>query len=117
MMEEGMQRRYYRVSSLDRRGDQRCRAIRSREALSASSARAFDRVVLLGLPLWMSQDVPLTRGHRRRTQASHIARLTAIERIVAAIRLWRERSRSRQQLRELDDHLLKDIGLRREDVC
>ena len=55
-------------------------------------------------------------GGPRRTQASHIAPLKAIGRIVAAIRLWRGRSRSRQQLRELDDHLLKDIGLRGEDV-
>jgi uncharacterized protein YjiS (DUF1127 family) len=36
--------------------------------------------------------------------------------IAAAIRLRRERDRSRQQLRELNDHLLKDIGLRREDL-
>ena len=42
--------------------------------------------------------------------------LTAIRRIVAAIRRWREHARSRQQLRALSDHLLKDIGLRREDV-
>jgi uncharacterized protein YjiS (DUF1127 family) len=39
-----------------------------------------------------------------------------ISRIITPIRLWRVRARSRQQLRELSDHLLKDIGLRREDV-
>jgi uncharacterized protein YjiS (DUF1127 family) len=42
--------------------------------------------------------------------------LTATRQAVAAIRLWRARARSRQELRELSDHLLKDIGLRREVV-
>jgi uncharacterized protein YjiS (DUF1127 family) len=46
-----------------------------------------------------------------------MAPLTAIRRIVAAVRQRRGRARSRQQLRELSDHLLKDIGLRREDVA
>ena len=52
----------------------------------------------------------------RRADTRHIAVLTVIRRIVAAIRLWRGRARSQQQLRELSDHMLKDIGLRREDV-
>jgi uncharacterized protein YjiS (DUF1127 family) len=39
-----------------------------------------------------------------------------ISRIVTAIRLWRVRARSRQQLRALSDHLLTDIGLRREGM-
>jgi len=46
----------------------------------------------------------------------HIAALRAIRQIVAAIQLWRGRARSRPQLRELSDHMLKDIGLRRDDV-
>ncbi|HEX6102124.1 MAG TPA: DUF1127 domain-containing protein [Alphaproteobacteria bacterium] len=29
------------------------------------------------------------------------------------IRLWRQRARGRQQLREFDDHLLRDIGITR----
>ena len=29
------------------------------------------------------------------------------------LRLWRERTRGRQQLRTFDDHLLRDIGLTR----
>ena len=40
----------------------------------------------------------------------------AIRLIVAAIRRWRERAHSRQQLRELNDHMLRDIDLRREDL-
>jgi uncharacterized protein YjiS (DUF1127 family) len=35
---------------------------------------------------------------------------------MAVIRLWRGRARSRQELRELGDHMLKDIGLRREEI-
>ena len=42
--------------------------------------------------------------------------MMAIRRIVAAIRLWHGRVRSGQQLRELSDHMLRDIGLRREDL-
>jgi uncharacterized protein YjiS (DUF1127 family) len=42
--------------------------------------------------------------------------LAAIRLIVAATRRRREGARSRQQLRELNDHMLRDIGLRREDV-
>jgi uncharacterized protein YjiS (DUF1127 family) len=55
---------------------------------------------------------PVPRHPRMRP----IASLTEIQRIVAAIWHWRSRARSRQQFRELSDHLLKDIGLRREDV-
>jgi len=34
----------------------------------------------------------------------------------AAIRLWPERARSWQQLRELSDHMLKDIGMSQEEA-
>jgi uncharacterized protein YjiS (DUF1127 family) len=46
----------------------------------------------------------------------HTSLLTVISRIVTAIRLRRVRACSRQQLRELNDHMLRDIGLRRGDV-
>jgi uncharacterized protein YjiS (DUF1127 family) len=55
--------------------------------------------------------IPPYSGTRR------IALLTAFQLIAAAIRIWRRRARSRQQLRELNDHLLKDIGLSREVAC
>ena len=45
---------------------------------------------------------------------SERGRAAALRRIAAAIGLWRRRARSRQQLCELNDHLLKDIGLSRE---
>jgi uncharacterized protein YjiS (DUF1127 family) len=52
----------------------------------------------------------------RSADTGHITVLTAIRLTAAAIRRWRERARSRQQLRELSDHMLRDIGLRREDL-
>ena len=55
-------------------------------------------------------------AYARRAKNRHIAPLAAIRLIVAATRRRREGARSRQQLRELSDHMLRDIGLRREDV-
>jgi uncharacterized protein YjiS (DUF1127 family) len=46
----------------------------------------------------------------------HSAPLAMIRRILAVMRLRRARIRSRQQLKELDNHLLRDIGLGREAV-
>jgi uncharacterized protein YjiS (DUF1127 family) len=43
-------------------------------------------------------------------------RSASLDVTVAAIRPWRARARSRQELRELSDHMLRDIGLRREDL-
>jgi uncharacterized protein YjiS (DUF1127 family) len=53
-------------------------------------------------------------GAPRRSEARHFALLAAIRRITAALRLWRRRARARRQLPALSDHLLKDIGLRRD---
>ena len=36
--------------------------------------------------------------------------------LTRVIRHWRQRARARQQLRRLSDHMLKDIGLSREEV-
>jgi uncharacterized protein YjiS (DUF1127 family) len=52
----------------------------------------------------------------RRVGTIHTAALKAIRRIVAATQLRRARARWRPQLRELSDHMLQDIGRRREDV-
>jgi uncharacterized protein YjiS (DUF1127 family) len=54
-------------------------------------------------------------GAASRHDGQHRA-VTTVRRIFAVIRLWRERSSSRHQLRELDDYMLKDIGLTREDL-
>jgi uncharacterized protein YjiS (DUF1127 family) len=78
-----------------------------------SSVLSFDRAPL---PLWASPETPLAKWLPPRAGTSRIAPLAALHRIATALRLRRERDRSRQQLRELNDHLLKDIGLRREDL-
>ena len=36
--------------------------------------------------------------------------------VVATLREWRQRSRARAELAELDDRMLKDIGLTRADA-
>src|SRR5262245_48517859 len=76
----------------------------------------FDCAAQHGSPLWASPDVPLWGPKPQRAETRFIAPLAAVRRIGAAIRLWPERSRSRQQLRELSDHMLKDIGLTRAEV-
>jgi uncharacterized protein YjiS (DUF1127 family) len=104
----------FRVSLLDRRGDQRRSAARWDGA--TATVRALDRTAQREWPLWALLDVPLTARAPRRAEMADFMPLRAILRLVAAIRLWRARARSRQELRELSDHLLKDIGLRRQDV-
>jgi uncharacterized protein YjiS (DUF1127 family) len=109
--ETSVQHRDHRLSSLDRR-----RATRFSGTAWASSVLTFDCVAQHGPPAWMSPDMPPVGRERHRAERRHIALLTAIRWIVTAIRRWREHARSRQQLRALDDGLLRDIGLRREDV-
>ena len=36
-----------------------------------------------------------------------------LRRVRDTIRLWQDRTRGRQQLRDLDDHVLRDIGITR----
>ena len=88
----------FRPSSLDRRGDERRRAVRSRNTTSLAFVS------------------PFTQLEQRRAHRTRIAPLTVIRQLVAVIRLWRRRAGSRQKLHELSDHVLKDIGLRREHL-
>ena len=88
----------FRMSLLDRRGDQRRRAARSSGATAIVFVSSF------------AGREPRCFGAR------HFALLAVIRRIAAALRLWRRRARARQQLPALSDHLLKDIGLGREAV-
>ena len=113
MMKEDL-REVLPLWSLDRRGDGPRRTVGTREAVGVSFPR-FARPVPLGDPLRMVHDAPPRRAPDWAT-TNHIAPLATIRRILAAIRLRRGRVRSRQQLKELDNHLLKDIGLRREAV-
>jgi uncharacterized protein YjiS (DUF1127 family) len=117
----------FRLSSLDRRGDERCRAFRSSDITSTylrpaaylprtvwvSSIPAFSRAAYGKSPSRASPDVGRAP---RRAETMPIGPLAAIRQIVAAVRLWRERARSRQQLHELSDRMLRDIGLRRQEV-
>jgi len=112
MVRERVQDCDYRLSLLDRRGDGRCRAAHRPGTVQTLTLRTY----LGGLPLWASPAVRLAPEVPHRAGMRHIAALRAIRRIVAAIQLWRGRARSRPQLRELSDHMLKDIGLRRDDV-
>jgi uncharacterized protein YjiS (DUF1127 family) len=117
----------YALSPRGRRRDDRCGMVLSPDAISsflqpahrlpttvwAVSARIDDLAAPHRSPLWAARDVPLPRGD----ETTEIAPLGPIGRIVATIRLWRRRARSRQELRELNDHLLKDIGLSRDAVA
>ena len=102
-----------RMSLLDRRGDQRRRAACGYGATAI--VRTVDRAAQQE---WARRALPPASIMRRvpRRGERHARPLAVIRRIAAAIRLWRERARSRPQLRELNDHLLRDIGLRRDDV-
>jgi uncharacterized protein YjiS (DUF1127 family) len=103
----------FSLSSLDRRGDEPRRA--SRRYVATAIVRALDRTAQQNSPLWPLTGWPLT-GQVPRRRERNIKLLSAIRQIVAAIWRWRERVRSRQELRELNDHLLEDIGLKRADV-
>ena len=105
----------FRRSSFDYRHHQRSRSPHSARRVCAASVRIFDPALQHGTSLWASPSVAVPGWMRRRAEKGHFAPLMAIRRIVTAIRLWRGHARSRQQLRALSDHLLKDIGLRRED--
>jgi uncharacterized protein YjiS (DUF1127 family) len=52
-----------------------------------------------------------TVGGQGRRAATHTPR--PWRRLLNALRLWQQRARGRQQLREFDDHMLRDIGITR----
>jgi uncharacterized protein YjiS (DUF1127 family) len=78
------------------------------------SSRVDDLAPRQGSPLpAVASELPLPRCD----ESTEIAHPRLIRRMVATIRLWRRRVRSRQQLRDLNDHSLKDIGLSRDAVA
>ena len=115
MTEEALHGKY-RPVWLGHRRDARRKTALLPSAVWTLPACTFDRAAQHGLPLWASPDMRLWGRQPRRAGTPHIALLTAVRRIGAAIRLWPERARSRRQLRELSDHMLKDIGLTRAEV-
>jgi uncharacterized protein YjiS (DUF1127 family) len=56
-----------------------------------------------------------TQGHPRQRNAV-LALSDAGNHFVATLREWRRRTRDRARLAELDDRMLKDIGLTRTDA-
>ena len=99
--------------SLDRRGDgRRVTAVTSE---TVGVLYAFGCTGPLGDPLEVVSDGPLRRVPDRAT-TDRLTPLAMIRRILGVMRLRRERVRSRQELKELDSHLLRDIGLGREAI-
>jgi uncharacterized protein YjiS (DUF1127 family) len=76
----------------------------------------YDPAGQLGAPLPTPPKLRFREGVSPRAATRGVSLLSAIPRIVSAIRLWRARARSRQELCQLSDHQLSDIGLRREDI-
>jgi len=99
--------------SLDRRGDGRRGAATTSETVGV--LYAFGCTGPLGDPLEVGYDA-LPRRVPDRATTDRIIPLAMIRRILAFMRLRRGRIRSRQELKELDNHLLRDIGLGREAI-
>ena len=112
MMKEDL-REVLPLWSLDRRGDGPRGPATTSETVGV--LYALGCTVPLGDPLGIVHDAPPRRVPDRAT-TDRITPLAMIRRILAAMRLRRARVRSRQQLKELDNHLLKDIGLGREVI-
>ena len=102
------------LGSLDRRGDGRPGPARASETVGV--LYAFGCIGPLGEPLEVAPEIARVRRAPPRATTDHIAPLAMIRRILGFIRLRRARVRSRQQLKELDGHLRKDIGLGREVI-
>jgi uncharacterized protein YjiS (DUF1127 family) len=79
----------------------------------SASAHSF-HVVAQGSPLWAWVDASPRQSAPSETAAVPTPGIG--HRIVAAFRAWRPRDRLWDDLHRLSDHMLKDIGLRREDL-
>ena len=101
------------VLPLRRHHDQRKAAVGLSETVWLSSVNLLDRPAHHASSPGSPPDGSLDRPPPPRGKTSDITPLMALRRIFAALRRWGGRSRPQQQLRELSDHLLKDIGLSR----
>jgi len=113
MMEQSLNG-VFRPSLLDRCPDDR-RTAACRYGARAT-VRALDRTTQAWPLCALLDDLRLTARVPHRTKTTEIAPLGAIRRLATAIRAWQRRARSRQELGALSDHILKDIGLRREEL-
>src|SRR5215813_12178157 len=91
------------------RGYGRRRAARPLETAWVSAFGIYDPAGRLGAPLSTSTKLRFTERVPPRVETRGMSPLSEIRRLVAAMWRWRSRARSRRQLRELSDHLLKDI--------
>lgn len=57
-----------------------------------------------------------TTAQPRPIDLSHQPFLAPLSRPLAMLRRWRQTARERRQLEEMDDRMLRDIGLAREDA-
>jgi uncharacterized protein YjiS (DUF1127 family) len=94
---------------------------RSRVARPPDTARVGDFSIYEpagqpGAPSSTPPKLRSTEGVPPHAEARGLSLVSAIRRIVSAIRLWCARARSQHELSKLSDHQLSDIGLRREDV-
>jgi uncharacterized protein YjiS (DUF1127 family) len=58
---------------------------------------------------------PVTARDAQASDRRHLGLRAALQRAICAVGSWRQRACSRRQLLELDDHMLKDIGLTRSE--
>jgi uncharacterized protein YjiS (DUF1127 family) len=56
-------------------------------------------------------------GRRQQSLNRHGSALAAIEIVVASVRVWRERRRTRRQLAAMSERELKDIGIYWSDIA
>jgi uncharacterized protein YjiS (DUF1127 family) len=81
-----------------------------------SGCRNYDPARRLGTPSSTPPQLRFSERLPARAEPRGVSPLAVIRRIRSAIRLWRTRARSSQELCELSGHQLDDIGLRRQDV-
>jgi uncharacterized protein YjiS (DUF1127 family) len=90
-------------------------AAERRQATARTAAAQGFRVVPQGSTFWARPGVPHPQSAPS-DAATGIPSAGMARRIVAAFRSWRQRDHSWDDLRGLNDSVLKDIGLRREDL-
>jgi len=88
----------------DDRGYERRRVARPLDMAWVCAFGIYDPAGRLGVPSSTPPKLRFTERVPPRVELRGISALSAIRRIVSAIRLWRARAHSRQQLRELSDH-------------
>jgi uncharacterized protein YjiS (DUF1127 family) len=84
--------------------------------VAVTSAATTVLPVLSGSALSASADQTFRDRAPLRTETRKWPASGPISRILGTIQLWRQCLQSRRDLHEISDHLLKDIGLQRDDL-